>query len=264
MAEVDLSLTCLTQHGPRRCSPQDAIGSTRGLWDDSGDRLGKYDYTPFGGKLAESGVDITRKFTDHDWDSEARLYYTAYRYYSPDSNRWLTRDPLGMVDGPNVYAYVVNNPVSRWDALGQCGGGASIADTVSDWVLSGVFLTLCLYTLYKLAKVIRAAAKAMGRQNSVGASLENCGICILAAVASYVAMNLDPSTGLGELVGRTLAFTCGAFCVASFLSIEVLTNTLWATQSFVYSLVPGLAGHALAGGLAGWSCFSFIKKVIEL
>ena len=97
---------------------QDAIGSTRGLWDNSGDRLGKYDYTPFGGKYSEHAEDITRKFTGHDWDSETRLYYTAYRYYSPDSNRWLTRDPLGMVDGPNVYAYVMGNPVTMWDALG--------------------------------------------------------------------------------------------------------------------------------------------------
>ncbi|MBX3180249.1 MAG: RHS repeat-associated core domain-containing protein, partial [Candidatus Hydrogenedentes bacterium] len=69
------------------------------------------------------------KFTGHAWDSEARLYYTAYRYYSPDANRWLTRDPLGMVDGPNVYAYVVNNPVSLVDidgrlfsTLGSLGG----------------------------------------------------------------------------------------------------------------------------------------------
>ena len=100
---------------------QDAIGSTRGLWDQDALRIGKYDYTPFGGKYSDSGEDITRKFTGHDWDADARLYYTAYRYYSPDANRWLTRDPLGMVDGPNVYAYVVNNPVSVWDALGQCG-----------------------------------------------------------------------------------------------------------------------------------------------
>ena len=64
-------------------------------------------------------MDITRKFTGHDWDNDVRLYYTAFRYYSPDSNRWLTRDPLGMVDGPNVYAYVMGNPVTYVDPDGQ-------------------------------------------------------------------------------------------------------------------------------------------------
>ncbi len=97
---------------------QDAIGSTRGLWDEDGERLGKYDYTPFGGKYGNTGEETTRKFTGHDWDGEARLYHTAYRQYSPDTGRWLTRDPLGMVDGPNVYAYVVNNPVALSDPLG--------------------------------------------------------------------------------------------------------------------------------------------------
>ncbi|MBX3179034.1 MAG: hypothetical protein KF886_16890 [Candidatus Hydrogenedentes bacterium] len=38
---------------------QDAIGSTRGLWDQDGDRIGKYEYTPFGGKYADHGEDIT-------------------------------------------------------------------------------------------------------------------------------------------------------------------------------------------------------------
>jgi RHS repeat-associated protein len=96
----------------------DVIGSTRGLWDQDGERIGKYEYTPFGGKYADSGSEVARKYTGHDWDSSARLYHTAYRYYSPDANRWLTRDPLGMVDGPNVYAYVRNNPVAYSDPLG--------------------------------------------------------------------------------------------------------------------------------------------------
>jgi RHS repeat-associated protein len=97
---------------------QDAIGSTRSLWDEDGDRLGKYDYTPFGGNYSSAGQGITRKYTGHDWDSTARLYHTAYRNYSPDMGRWISRDPLGMVDGPNVYAYVVNNPISSSDPLG--------------------------------------------------------------------------------------------------------------------------------------------------
>lgn len=59
------------------------------------------------------------KFTGHDWDSASRLYYTAYRYYSPDANRWLTRDPLGMVDGPNVYAHVNNGPINWADPYGR-------------------------------------------------------------------------------------------------------------------------------------------------
>ena len=51
-------------------------------------------------------------------DGESGLYYAPHRYYSPFQARWTTRDPLGMVDGPNVYAYVRGNPVNFRDPLG--------------------------------------------------------------------------------------------------------------------------------------------------
>ncbi len=42
----------------------------------------------------------------------------------------MTRDPLGMVDGPNVYAYVVNNPVNYVDPLGL---------DLIDWLVTGTW-----------------------------------------------------------------------------------------------------------------------------
>ena len=57
-------------------------------------------------------------FTGHQWDGESGLYYAPERYYSPFQARWTTRDPLGMIDGPNVYAYVRGNPVNLTDPLG--------------------------------------------------------------------------------------------------------------------------------------------------
>lgn len=123
---------------------QDAIGSTRSLWDEDGERLGKYDYTPFGGKYGNTGEEITRKFTGHDWDNEARLYHTAYRHYSPDTGRWLTRDPLGMHDGPNEYAYVRNNPVSMVDSDGRIAWLA---------VFSIIALSFLVAAIYELAVI---------------------------------------------------------------------------------------------------------------
>lgn len=164
------------RHTTSKIRRRRTIGSTRGLWDDAGDRLGKYEYTPFGGKYADAGADITGrrsavggKFTGHDWDQDARLYYTAYRYYSPDANRWLTRDPLGMVDGPNVYAYVVNNPIARWDVLGQF----SMEDS---WGLA-----ICVgginATLFSLANT--------QRHRTTGAAAGRCGVVLAAwAVAT--------------------------------------------------------------------------------
>jgi len=42
----------------------------------------------------------------------------ALAYYHPDEGRWLSRDPIGEKGGPNLYVFVQNDPVGRWDVLG--------------------------------------------------------------------------------------------------------------------------------------------------
>jgi len=41
------------------------------------------------------------------------------RYYSPSMGRFVNRDPLGEQGGHNLYAYVRNNAINRWDHLGM-------------------------------------------------------------------------------------------------------------------------------------------------
>ncbi|SCA62855.1 hypothetical protein SCG7109_AE_00200 [Chlamydiales bacterium SCGC AG-110-M15] len=40
------------------------------------------------------------------------------RYYEPLTGRWTTQDPLGFADGPNLYAYVHNDPLRFIDYEG--------------------------------------------------------------------------------------------------------------------------------------------------
>lgn len=46
------------------------------------------------------------------------LQYFHHRYYDPDTGVFISPDPLGFVDGPNVYTYVVQNPWTKFDPLG--------------------------------------------------------------------------------------------------------------------------------------------------
>ena len=43
---------------------------------------------------------------------------SAAAYYSPRQGRWLSRDPIGVLGGPNSFAYVANAPNVRVDPLG--------------------------------------------------------------------------------------------------------------------------------------------------
>lgn len=58
------------------------------------------------------------RFSGKRYDAETDLVLFGRRYYDPALGRWLTRDPLGKLDGVNDYAFVHNNPVNRIDPNG--------------------------------------------------------------------------------------------------------------------------------------------------
>lgn len=71
------------------------------------------------------GADVTTVgFTGHRRQASGGLWLTLHRAYDPELGRWLTDDPLGLQDGPNLYAYVRGRVISAWDPLGlQASGG---------------------------------------------------------------------------------------------------------------------------------------------
>jgi RHS repeat-associated protein len=57
-------------------------------------------------------------FTGRQLDEETGLYYYRARYYDCVKGRFLQRDPLGYVDGMNLYEYVKGNPINGLDPDG--------------------------------------------------------------------------------------------------------------------------------------------------
>ncbi len=58
------------------------------------------------------------RFSSKRYDPESGFIYFGERYYDPWTSRWITQDPLDTVDGPNLYAYVQNNPIVYIDPTG--------------------------------------------------------------------------------------------------------------------------------------------------
>jgi len=46
------------------------------------------------------------------------LYYNYFRYYDPETGRYVTSDPIGLGGGLNTYAHVYENPLRYFDSLG--------------------------------------------------------------------------------------------------------------------------------------------------
>jgi RHS repeat-associated protein len=51
-------------------------------------------------------------------DVHTDLCYCLHRFYDPRSGRWLSRDPIGLEGGVNVYEYCGGNPVMGFDPYG--------------------------------------------------------------------------------------------------------------------------------------------------
>jgi RHS repeat-associated protein len=55
----------------------------------------------------------------HAYDETASgMFFYGFRYYDPVTGRWPSRDPIAERGGLNLYAFVRNNTVSKFDVLG--------------------------------------------------------------------------------------------------------------------------------------------------
>ena len=94
----------------------------------------QYEYLPYGELVTATGTMASSnpiRFSTKYYDTEARLYYYGYRYYSPDMGRWLSRDPIDEQGGLNLYGFVNNDPVNRVDWLGQWGSDVHLYETLN-------------------------------------------------------------------------------------------------------------------------------------
>jgi RHS repeat-associated protein len=82
------------------------------------------EYYPYGStslEATETTSEVSRKryrYTAKERDEETGLYYHGARYYAPWLGRWVSTDPAGLIDGPNLYRYSRNAPTTLSDPHG--------------------------------------------------------------------------------------------------------------------------------------------------
>ena len=115
----------------------DGLGTVTVLSNASGASTQTYSYDAFGNILAQTGTATNnRNFLSKETDSTGLVYFGA-RYYDPRIGRFISKDPSGMSDGPNVYLYCSNDPINAVDLWGLC------EENVNNQVLPSSALAVC-------------------------------------------------------------------------------------------------------------------------
>ena len=92
------------------------------------------------------------RFPGQYFDKETNLYYNYFRYYEPETGRYVSPDPIGLAGGINTYGYVASNPMGFTDPTGEaipaiiaaCAGNPACAAAVSAGIgaLSGAAIDI--------------------------------------------------------------------------------------------------------------------------
>jgi RHS repeat-associated protein len=94
------------------------LDSSNMVVDASGTLINREEFTPYGETSFGSFAEKRYRYTGKERDGESGLYYHGARYYAPWLAKWISCDPLGTVDGSNLYTYGKNNPINFQDPTG--------------------------------------------------------------------------------------------------------------------------------------------------
>ena len=100
----------------------DAMKNVTSLFGEARGRRALYEYRPYGGLVTSEGnmaQENKFRFSCEYMDDELGLIYYNYRHLNPRDGRWISRDPIMEQGGWNLFAFVGNNGVNRWDYLGE-------------------------------------------------------------------------------------------------------------------------------------------------
>jgi len=112
----------------------DHLGTPNVLTTEAGKIAWKAQLDIYGVVREETAGVEAKEATANPWrypgqyeDAETGLYYNRFRYYDPETGRYISEDPIGLAGGAGLFRYVAA-PSTQLDAL-----GLSDADVLTSW-----------------------------------------------------------------------------------------------------------------------------------
>jgi len=117
---------------------KDHLNSVHALVDESGNTVQTVNYNAWGTPLnseliiQNSSFRLRYLFQGREYSQATALYNFRARWYSSDIGRWLSKDPIGLEGGLNLYVAFGNNPVNFIDPWGECEEDLYASPTLSE------------------------------------------------------------------------------------------------------------------------------------
>jgi len=115
-------LLAVSESGSHYFPAYNGNGDVMVYFDASGNIVAEYVYDVFGRRIMSIGTkanDFVYGFSTQRYNYETGDISYLHRDYTPDLGCWRSRDPIQEQGGVNLYGFVGNNPVSKWDYLGR-------------------------------------------------------------------------------------------------------------------------------------------------
>jgi RHS repeat-associated protein len=138
------------------------------------------------------------------------ISYYGYRYYTPQTGRWINRDPIEEEGGLNLYGFVGNDGVTKVDVLGKYST-----------VLAGMISTL----------LSGLASYSLGECSTCPCTPSDCKSCVKTwEIIGYVAINGGMALALGSCASALANPLAGILCMSYWPSALMIANGVWFNE----------------------------------
>jgi RHS repeat-associated protein len=202
----------------------------------------RYLYDPFGNTFTTIGTKAALnkyRFSSKEAHEASGLVYFGYRWYVPGLQRWPNRDPItepgfaavtkggssALGCSPNLFLFVANDPISKWDYLGLDEPGCDIGTPGGG---TDQCKLRCCFEHDTCIAAFGCTQKSWLGVSPIGLLCSRCARCHAEAAACYAACVANP-TSLGPPTTPFYYCPNGGSAGTDYNSYAAIPPSCWTT-----------------------------------
>ena len=245
---------------------KDAQSNIVELLDNTGTVVVKYKYDAWGKcntvVLEESATDIANlnpfRYRSYYFDTETNLYFLKTRYYDPEIGRFMTIDDISYLDpesinGLNLYAYCLNNPIKYSDPNGT---------SITLGVILGIVALVGLITTCVGVATDNNIVTAVGLTMVAIPALISGGMALIGGITAGATLTAIIGGGT-VLAGIGTGLFASAEYQEAFTGNNWILETTGMSESLYNGLMIAIATIATLGTFASSFAYNFKIKSVD-